>query len=847
MFSFRSDNSSKKANVSSNDLKSPEEEQISKDTIEILKVRDYLFVKFPVMMISPEEYEQSAEPSEFDISSSSFLPNSWWSIYEMKRSQSKSVVNDGTVDPSQMKLASLNQSVGRRMSKKKKITSFPYQLPNWYPNNSEELFEEISLLKTNAAVTAQIRSEDNNEEEYQQQELTDMKLFFYTLQSKYLKSFNLVDTRLKVEFHERLKDLQYSTQGFNDARVKKDVIDFNYLINTKLKDVGTVLFTGIVKVDYFPTKMSMDELSSKKTPPNSSYNSDMYSSSFSMSSSKLSPVSEDSRKINSMRQTTSNRISTRQDYSSAISTTHSELMSSRSLFLTADGVINTNVATLFQNLQLYQNIQEDIEELLVNFYSNPNFLNDSFTLWLIQSYFRNNYKPSSNSSATARGSNNLNDAEGIPTSPLPLMKANSSYENDGSASPLPPHISQMNSLNNLNTSQSNIGSANEKSKGSKASNLRYHNHNPESQTVYYYTPLKQFMVLSLSPLDNSLHLYCFDLLTNECNLHLTLHNKRIIKPTRSILHSFQVMDEYHNVYQFTFCDSNINPLGLNLSVNSNNFHEISKTQIISCLFIIYTLVEYIHNQRIAIAKREHKLQQKLLQRQSKMPMSPQEDSSVPFSSELSKFLYKPRMILILKEGFLQKKGWINIAYQWRYFVLTNDYKLRYFKDDGNYQNTSGYKGVIDLTMVDFDIHNPLNSIQSFDPKEITINMQKKKGRRWSLRSDNTQDILDWTSLLNALLFQYQDYLTQKSNNSSSSPSNVNSIKGVVSPFSPTSFSSPSKYSGYSSTPNSSSLLKASNLPGNNRDNSNNANNPLFMSFSDDEDEEDNEEENEDDE
>jgi hypothetical protein len=845
MFSFRSDNSSKKANVSANDLKSPEEEQISKDTIEILKVRDYLFVKFPVVMISPEEYEQSAEPSEFDISSLSFLPNSWWSIYEMKRSQSKSVVNDGTVDPSQMKLASLNQSVGRRMSKKKKITSFPYQLPNWYPNNSEELFEEISLLKTNAAVAAQIRSEDNNEEEYQQQELTYMKLFYYPLQSKYLKSFNLVDTRLKVEFHERLKDLQYSTQGFNDARVKKDVIDFNYLINTKLKDVGTVLFTGIVKVDYFPTKMSMDELSSKKTPPNSSYNSDMYSSSFSMSSSKLSPVSEDSRKINSMRQTTSNRISTRQDYSSAISTTHSELMSSRSLFLTADGVINTNVATLFQNLQLYQNIQEDIEELLVNFYSNPNFLNDSFTLWLIQSYFRNNYKPSSNSSATARGSNNINDAEGIPTSPLPLMKANSSYENDGSASPLPPHISQMNSLNNLNTSQSNIGSANEKSKGSKASNLRYHNHNPESQTVYYYTPLKQFMVLSLSPLDNSLHLYCFDLLTNECNLHLTLHNKRIIKPTRSILHSFQVMDEYHNVYQFTFCDSNVNPLGLNLSVNSNNFHEISKTQIISCLFIIYTLVEYIHNQRIAIAKWEHKLQQKLLQRQSKTPMSPQEDSSVPFSSELSKFLYKPRMILILKEGFLQKKGWINIAYQWRYFVLTNDYKLRYFKDDGNYQNTSGYKGVIDLTMVDFDIHNPLNSIQSFDPKEITINMQKKKGRRWSLRSDNTQDILDWTSLLNALLFQYQDYITQKSNNSSSSPSNVNSIKGVVSPFSPTSFSSPSKYSGYSSTPNSSSLLKASNLPGNNRNNSNNANNPLFMSFSDDEDEEDNEEENED--
>jgi hypothetical protein len=385
-----------------------------------------------------------------------------------------------------------------------------------------------------------------------------------------------------------------------------------------------------------------------------------------------------------------------------------------------------------------------------------------------------------------------------PSTPIPSGRGAGGNEEGRSASPIPPPIYTMN--NNSNNSTTNRGTNSTLSSSISATTINTNVttttstttssqkfaqiQHPEKATssfsINYFHRLKQFMVITLSPLDGTLHLYCFDLIPYssetsngfmniQCNLHLLLNDKKTIKPTKSILHSFQIMDDYSNLYQFTFCDSNITPNGNNLSILSNNCNEISKMKMISCFFTMYIMIEYLFNYRWYQYQKQKEEQTKE-QNQQTSSSSEKKSSS---SSVLLPLYAKPRMIFIIKEGFLQKRGRINTSFKWRYFVLTNDYKLRYYKDDTNYLNYSNYKGVIDIMLIDYDVLNPYNSIQSFDQKEIIINMQKQKSRRWALRSDIPEDIKSWTSALNAALFQYQDYLQQKNNPTTTTSSNSN--------------------------------------------------------------------------
>jgi hypothetical protein len=91
--------------------------------------------------------------------------------------------------------------------------------------------------------------------------------------------------------------------------------------------------------------------------------------------------------------------------------------------------------------------------------------------------------------------------------------------------------------------------------------------------------------------------------------------------------------------------------------------------------------------------------------------------------------------IIVKRGYLQKRGRLNTAFRWRWFELSSDLKLRYFKADP----TRLYKGQIDLSLL--DIHIDGKGVSRFE-KELLLSM-RQISRKWVLRDDNESDLETW--------------------------------------------------------------------------------------------------------
>jgi hypothetical protein len=103
------------------------------------------------------------------------------------------------------------------------------------------------------------------------------------------------------------------------------------------------------------------------------------------------------------------------------------------------------------------------------------------------------------------------------------------------------------------------------------------------------------------------------------------------------------------------------------------------------------------------------------------------------------------VVNILKSGPLLKRGGFNTAFRSRWFVLSSDYKLRYYTDD-----LSGvFKGEIDLRMVDRTSHtaDAGRSVSCFG-REIVIT---QKSRVWRLQAVDAADAQRWTILLNQVI------------------------------------------------------------------------------------------------
>jgi hypothetical protein len=100
--------------------------------------------------------------------------------------------------------------------------------------------------------------------------------------------------------------------------------------------------------------------------------------------------------------------------------------------------------------------------------------------------------------------------------------------------------------------------------------------------------------------------------------------------------------------------------------------------------------------------------------------------------------FDPQVKIIIKKGYLQKRGRLNTAFRWRWFELSSDMKLRYFKGD----NSRAYKGVIDLAFVD-------DQGVSRSDLELILHM-RKINRTWILKGENEKEAEEWILVIRAL-------------------------------------------------------------------------------------------------
>lgn len=98
---------------------------------------------------------------------------------------------------------------------------------------------------------------------------------------------------------------------------------------------------------------------------------------------------------------------------------------------------------------------------------------------------------------------------------------------------------------------------------------------------------------------------------------------------------------------------------------------------------------------------------------------------------------------IIKRGFLQKRGRVNTAFKWRWFELSSDLQLRYYKDDISGQ----FKGSIDLSLLD---PTDDSSFVSYEDKELVINMHRIN-RIWVLKTEDEKLGGEWVFLINDLI------------------------------------------------------------------------------------------------
>lgn len=103
------------------------------------------------------------------------------------------------------------------------------------------------------------------------------------------------------------------------------------------------------------------------------------------------------------------------------------------------------------------------------------------------------------------------------------------------------------------------------------------------------------------------------------------------------------------------------------------------------------------------------------------------------------------VVYIIRSGFLMKRGRVNKAFRQRWFVLSTDFKLRYYKDD---VMMGGWKGEIDLTMLAETV-NDGKPIVRFN-REVVICMGAMK-RDWILQAADNEEAECWIIALHDLL------------------------------------------------------------------------------------------------
>lgn len=102
-------------------------------------------------------------------------------------------------------------------------------------------------------------------------------------------------------------------------------------------------------------------------------------------------------------------------------------------------------------------------------------------------------------------------------------------------------------------------------------------------------------------------------------------------------------------------------------------------------------------------------------------------------------------------GYLNKRGRYNKAFKQRWFVLTSDYKMRYYKDDSP---SSQYKGEIA-----FEPTTSAYDVIRFN-KEIVMAM-KKIDRTFTLMAEDAKISEEWVQLIYQL-FLIRDSTPQRS-------------------------------------------------------------------------------------
>ena len=108
------------------------------------------------------------------------------------------------------------------------------------------------------------------------------------------------------------------------------------------------------------------------------------------------------------------------------------------------------------------------------------------------------------------------------------------------------------------------------------------------------------------------------------------------------------------------------------------------------------------------------------------------------------------VVHIVKTGYMQKRGNFNRAFKLRWFVLSSDLKLRYYKDD----QQGVHKGTIDLATVDSPLgaagsNSPSERVVRFD-REVVVTMQATK-RVFTLQAEDVAAAEDWLQVMRDLL------------------------------------------------------------------------------------------------
>lgn len=124
---------------------------------------------------------------------------------------------------------------------------------------------------------------------------------------------------------------------------------------------------------------------------------------------------------------------------------------------------------------------------------------------------------------------------------------------------------------------------------------------------------------------------------------------------------------------------------------------------------------------------------------------------------------KTSIIHILYFGFLSKRGQFNKAFKLRWFVLTSDLRLKYYKDD-----VSGVlKGEIDLHLVDLSINIDVKEQELAEQVQQVVRFNKeiilstKQGSRvWVLQADSAENAEKWIVILNQVLY-FKDKQTRR--------------------------------------------------------------------------------------